>query len=195
MWFRCMWVNNVQLCTLHTTVCRLHHDCWLHCSVSRTEPTRIIKNHINGVLGACEWTVCNCVHYRWQSIRCITIVDCIVPHHDCWLPCSASCTKPTQIIEKHINAILGACEWIVCSCIHYRRQSVYCIMTIDCTVLHCAPSSRELLRTTLMRFSVHVSEWCAITYIIDDILSVASWLLIALFHIAHRAHTNYLDMH
>ena len=100
--FRCMWVNNVQLRTLNMTVCRLHHDCWLHCFVSRTEPTRIIKNHINGVLGTCEWTVCNCVLYRRQSIRCITIVDCPVPHH--------------------------------------------------------APSPHKLLRNTLMRFSVHVSE-------------------------------------
>ena len=61
-------------------------------------------------------------------------------------------------------------------------------MTVDRNVLHRASSPHELLRSALMRFSVHVSEQCAAVYITDDSQSIASWLLTALFrNVPHRA--------
>ena len=102
--------------------------------------------------------------------RLLTTLFCIThqAHTDYW--------------EAH-ECGFGACEWIMCNCVHYIRQSVDCIMIVDCTVLYHARSPHGLLRTTLMGFSVHVSEQCATVYITDDSLSVASRLLTALFRI------------
>jgi len=47
-------------------------------------------------------------------------------------------------------------------------------MTVDRTIPHRAPSPCELLRTTLMRLSVHVIEQCAAVHITDDNLFVTS---------------------
>ena len=51
--------------------------------------------------------------------------------HDCLLHYFALLTKPTRIIEIHINEVVSACEWIVCSCEHHRQQPVHCNITID----------------------------------------------------------------
>ena len=84
--------NNVHLRILQTTICLLHHECWLHCAASRTEPTQIIENHINAIVDACKWTVCSCVHYRWKFVRYIMVVDRTVQHH---VP------SPTNYWEPH----------------------------------------------------------------------------------------------
>lgn len=47
-------------------------------------------------------------------------------------------------------------------------------MIVDRVVPHHALSPCELLRTALMRLSVHVSEQCTAAQITDDSLSVAS---------------------
>ena len=144
-----MWVNSVQLRTLQTLVCLLHHDCWPHYSASHTKPTRIIEKHMN-VVFRCMWV-------NNVQLRTLNMTVCRL-HHDCWLHCSVSRTEPTRIIKNHINGVLGTCEWTVCNCVLYRRQSIRCITIVDCPVPHHAPSPHKLLRNTLMRFSVHVSE-------------------------------------